>query len=377
VAGLHFIRGVFLFMPYYPYRRGLTAETMKILICTQKVDRADPFLGFAHRYFEEFAKHFDEVTIVALGVGTYDLPKNVRVFSLGKEQGSGAFGYVTRFVPFIVRERKNYDAVFVHMSVEFSILGGIFWRLSGKRIVLWYTHRQNNWRVWLGTFFANVVLSASEKSFPIVTPKLRVIGHGIDTNAFDCPPRVTNPHEPLQLLSVGRITKIKQDEVLITAVSKLRERKIKAYATFVGGAATGADRAYQDELNDQVNQLAVSDRIVFPGPISNEALRAWYEKTDIVVNMTPTGGIDKAVLEAMAAGRVVIVSNTAFIPHFGNYADQLVFKENDADDLADKIAALQDPGRRAPIAAALKRYAKEHFDVGVFIGVISDIVKAR
>ena len=59
---------------------------MKLLILTQKVDKNDPILGFFHRWVEEFARHCEQVTVIALGVGEYDLPQNVRVFSLGKEQ---------------------------------------------------------------------------------------------------------------------------------------------------------------------------------------------------------------------------------------------------------------------------------------------------
>ena len=46
------------------------------------------------------------------------------------------------------------------------------------------------------------------------------------------------------------------------------------------------------------------------------------------------------VLEAIASGTIPLVSNTAFVPFFGEYAGLLVFKENDPADLAKKIADL-------------------------------------
>ena len=58
---------------------------MKLLIITQKVNREDSVLGFFHSWIREFATHFEKVTVICLEKGTYDLPQNVAVLSLGKE----------------------------------------------------------------------------------------------------------------------------------------------------------------------------------------------------------------------------------------------------------------------------------------------------
>src|SRR3989338_3997811 len=96
---------------------------MKLLIITQKVDKNDPILGFFHRWLEEFAKNVEKLTVICLGKGEYDLPENVRVLSLGKESGHSKIKYLRRFYKYIWMERKNYDAVFVHMNPEYVILG--------------------------------------------------------------------------------------------------------------------------------------------------------------------------------------------------------------------------------------------------------------
>ena len=59
---------------------------MKLLIITQKVDINDPVLGFFHRWLEEFAKHYEFVTVICLEKGEHRLPENVKVLSLGKEK---------------------------------------------------------------------------------------------------------------------------------------------------------------------------------------------------------------------------------------------------------------------------------------------------
>src|SRR3989344_6071232 len=137
---------------------------MKLLICTQKVDRSDDILGFFHRWIEEFAKHCEQVSVVCLWEGTHEFPENVRVYSLGKSaQGRPASGwerlwlrirYALRLYGYTWRLRNEYDSVFVHMNQEYVVLGGPLWRVLGKKVVLWYTHREVNFKLRLAVLFA-------------------------------------------------------------------------------------------------------------------------------------------------------------------------------------------------------------------------------
>src|ERR1700733_6884068 len=115
---------------------------MKLLILTQKIDKDDGVLGFFHGWVKEFSSHFDQVTVICLGKGEYSLPPNVQVFSLGKEKESGGskLFYIFNFYKYIWQERNNYDAVFVHMNQEYVLLGGLFWKLLGKKVFLWRNH---------------------------------------------------------------------------------------------------------------------------------------------------------------------------------------------------------------------------------------------
>ena len=110
---------------------------MKLLIITQKVDRDDPILGFFHRWIEEFAKHCENIIVICLEKGEYNLPKNVQVLSLGKEERESRLAYIKRFYSYIWHKRKEYDSVFVHMNQEYVLLGGFFWKAMRKRVILW------------------------------------------------------------------------------------------------------------------------------------------------------------------------------------------------------------------------------------------------
>ncbi len=114
---------------------------MRLLIITQKVDTEDPIMGFFHGWLLEFAKQCEAVTVIGLEVGAYDLPKNVKVYSLGKESGKSRLKYIWRLWKYSWRERKNYSAVLAHMSPLYVIFGFPVWKLSGKKIGMWYVHR--------------------------------------------------------------------------------------------------------------------------------------------------------------------------------------------------------------------------------------------
>src|SRR3989344_8454910 len=193
---------------------------MRLLIVTQKVDREDDLLGFFHQWIREFAKHCELVTVICLEEGVHFLPLNVRVLSLGKErcgklearpflaeQGAALrefstarqrnfrfqipdfrlikrIKYSARLYHHLWIERKNYDAVFVHMNTEYLVLAGWLWRLLGKKLALWHVHFEVNLRLWIAEKFAHVIFTTTPDGCRVKSKKVRAIGHGIDVERF-------------------------------------------------------------------------------------------------------------------------------------------------------------------------------------------------
>ena len=198
---------------------------MKLLIITQKVDINDDVLGFFHRWIEEFAKHCEKITVICLEKGEYNLPENVKVLSLGKEAGASKIKYLWRFYKYIWQERKIYDSVFVHMNPVYVILGGLFWKAMGKKVTLWYTHKNVDWKLRLAEKLVNKILTASKESFKLKTGKLQIVGHGILVEMFKNPQSKNyNKGDKLKIISVGRITRIKNLDTLIKAGSILNKK---------------------------------------------------------------------------------------------------------------------------------------------------------
>jgi glycosyltransferase involved in cell wall biosynthesis len=189
---------------------------MRLLICTQKVDQNDPILGFFHAWVAKLAERAESIEVVCLERGDFNLPANVRVYSLGKESGHSRVKYLFKFYKLIFKLRNKYDTAFVHMNPEYVVLGGIFWKLFNKKIALWYTHREVDLKLRVALKFVDVVFTASKESFRLKSSKVNVVGHGIDPSKF---PHVDSDFSlPIRILHLGRITKIKNIEVIINCV---------------------------------------------------------------------------------------------------------------------------------------------------------------
>lgn len=310
---------------------------MRLLIITQKLNSNDDVLGFFHAWVAEFAKHCEEVTVIGLSVGAHDLPKNVRVFSLGKEVGVSRFIYLWNFYRLIIHERKNYDAVFVHMNPEYVILGGILWKMTGKKIGLWYTHKNVDWRLRMATRGADVVFTASRESFRLNTPKCHVVGHGIDTGRFRGIKRT--PDGAFRILSIGRLSQTKEYGILLRALDLLENEGISLEIQIVGGPATAKDEAYADELKKEISRSHLEKKISLIGAVPNNRIDPYLASADVFVNMSSTGSLDKAVLEAMAAGVPVLTSNEGLRTTLAGFEKTCMFKEGDAEDFAAHILA--------------------------------------
>ncbi len=158
---------------------------MRLLIVTQAADRTDPVLGFFHGWLREFGRAATRVEVIAQRTGRTDgLPDSVRVHSLGKESGTGRITQVLRFWKLAWTLRTDYDAVLVHMTPIWVVLGAPVWLLARKPVFLWYEARGGGWVLPVALRCVRKVFSASARGMPVKTAKSVIVGHGIDTDLF-------------------------------------------------------------------------------------------------------------------------------------------------------------------------------------------------
>lgn len=271
---------------------------MKLLIITQKVDRDDPVLGFFHRWTEEFAKHCEIVTVIGQYVGAHAFPSHVHVLSLGKERGRPRFLQLLRFWSLIIRHRRAYDAVLVHMTPVWVVLGWKIWFLLRKPVYLWYEARGKRMALRFALCVVRKVFSASAHGMPLRTRKSVVVGHGIDTDRF-APGDA--PRDAGLIVTVGRITAAKRIPIILHALSAL---PAPCHLVIAGAPVTVEDQGTHAELLALIHRLRLQDRVTMR-TLSHAALPPLLQRATLFLHASATA-LDKAVLEAMACGCVII-----------------------------------------------------------------------
>jgi glycosyltransferase involved in cell wall biosynthesis len=166
------------------------------------------------------------------------LPANCRVHEFGSR---GRAGRGLRFEAALARElRPRPDAVVAHMVPLFAVLAAPLVRPLGIPLVLWYTHWEAHATLRAAERVATAVVSVDRRSFPLDSPKVRPIGHGIDVSEFPCSDGVPAAG-PLRALVLGRYSPAKGLEQILRGVALARERGLDVQLE-----AHGSDAGWED-----------------------------------------------------------------------------------------------------------------------------------
>jgi glycosyltransferase involved in cell wall biosynthesis len=313
---------------------------LRVLMITQKVDLDDDVLGFTHAWVNKLAERVAQLHVLALSVGRHELHDNVTLYSMGKGQGAGRLRRFVNFnrvvAPLVLR--CQVDVVFVHMAPLYAILAAPWAKLVRVPMVLWFTHKSVNWKVKLAHWLVDRVVTASAESFRVSSDKVVVTGHGIDTKVFK-PAEGLRAERPFTVLSVGRISPIKDYETLVGAADILVNREEHRDFRFVvvGGAGTAEQEEYVHHLRELVKASCLEAHVEFVGSVPHGRVADYYRQASAFVGTSRTGSLDKAGLEAMACGLPLLTCNEAFTHVLGDFSDMLMFDKGNADDLAEKI----------------------------------------
>ena len=357
-----------------------------LLIITQKVDFNNDILGFFHEWIREFSKRWNKVTVICLKLGEYDLPDNVKVLSLGKENLESRIWnleflnktkYLFNFYKYIWRERKNYDAVFVHMNPKYVPLGWPVWKLLGKKISLWYAHGHVPLMLKIADCLTDIAFASTPEGYRLKSKKLRIVGQGIDVGLFKPNHQSPITNHQFKIVSAGRITQSKDYRTLIDAVALLPSFE-RVQVEILGSPAKQADADYLKEMEDLIAKNNLVEVMRFAGPVANKDIVPILQSADLFVNMGHTGSLDKAVLEAMACGLPILTCNEAYESVLGEYKEMLMYPKKDYQKLAEKIKfiiGLSD-SERARMSADLREIVVCGHNLEGLINKITQILNA-
>lgn len=155
---------------------------------------------------------------------------------------------------------------------------------------------------------------------------------GVDTALFNPGLRQPKNHQQLIIGFVGRLAHHKGIDVLIAAVSQLRDRGHECQVVLCG---SGPD---EELLRQEAQKHNVADLIVWRGGVRHDEVPQEMSKFDVLV--LPSRSVPDwkeqfghVLIEAMAMGIPAVGSNCGEIPNVIGRPD-LVFSEGDARQLA-------------------------------------------
>lgn len=132
--------------------------------------------------------------------------------------------------------------------------------------------------------------------------KISVIHNGIDISEFKPDLTKADKNKEFSIICVSRLIERKGIRFLIEAIGKLKDRDIKL--TLVG------EGNQEKELKELAVNLGISDRVDFKGYMNHDSIAELYKNSDVFVLPSLNEGMSNALLEAMASGLPVIVTDT-------------------------------------------------------------------
>jgi glycosyltransferase involved in cell wall biosynthesis len=195
--------------------------------------------------------------------------------------------------------------------------------------------------------------------------KMAVIPNGIDLGEFKQLPagdpfrkRLDIKENEKIVLTVGRLEKIKGFQYLIRALPSIIKE--------VGSTRlviAGPDFNYGGKLKKLTEETNVQDHVTFYGPINGKEKFEAFSAADVVAVPSLYEGFGMLLLEAMAAGKPLVATNTGAAPEIiQDGKNGILASPGDAEDLAGKIIKLLSDDQLMHLVGQESRKTVEAFD---------------
>ena len=166
------------------------------------------------------------------------------------------------------------------------------------------------------------------------------------------------------LFSVGHLSPMKGQDLLIEALPRLIEEFPGLYCLLAGGslASTGLDDtvAFEARLRRRIESLELSGHVGLVG--DTEEVPALLRRADLYVQPSRTESFGRVVAEALVCGTPVVAFDVGGVPEVGG-PGALLARPGDAADLAARIGeALRAPEETAERTSRGQEWVLQRFD---------------
>jgi glycosyltransferase involved in cell wall biosynthesis len=289
----------------------------------------------------------------------------------------------------LARHVHDYDLIHIHALFSFASVAAAYWAArAGVPYVVRPLGTLNRWgmehrRPWLKRLsFALIerrILRGAARIHYVSeqerieaarlspSPRAIVVPLGVDTSSFArLPPRgwlrARAPHLDGRfiLLFLSRLDHKKGVDLLLEAFEKIR-RKRPDVALIIGGSGAPA---FEAALRYQAERSGVSEHVWWAGFLSGEEKLAALADADVYVLPSHSENFGVTVVEAMACGLPVTISDQVAIHREVSEVGAGVVVALEPGAVADAIAQLaNDPAHRLALGARARALAHSRFSM--------------
>ncbi|MDJ0690560.1 MAG: glycosyltransferase [Xenococcaceae cyanobacterium MO_188.B32] len=175
------------------------------------------------------------------------------------------------------------------------------------------------------------------------------------------------PSDAVVCFTSARLEPVKGYQYQLEAIQQLKDSTIwsQLYFVWAGTGIESGTRSNEQELKQKVQQLEISDRVIFLG--QRWDIPDWLDASDIFILTSEAEGMPLSVMEAMAKGLPVIATAVSGIPEELGYTGKLLTNpqidpQETVGELVNTICLwASTPALRHAIGQAGKRRAEELF----------------
>ena len=325
-------------------------QKIHLFVFNLSTDDKNQVLKFNQDWVRAFSEFVDEITVVSTHVGPNSLPSGINVIEIGGGDLRARLKSLQRLfkIGLQIGGSREKIAVFHHMSPRTAVILGPIMRFKNIPQGLWYSHSKASWELHLASMFVNKIFSTSPNSLPIKSKKAEFVGHGINTKKFSLPLRVNRDQA---ILSLGRVTKIKNNEKLITEVSKT-----KRFNKEIHLAGPLDSEKYLFDLIEMGRINGVEVRYV--GEVENDKIFDFLNGYSICYTGNPNT-VDKSVLEGAMSGCFTIGLQRFVMEQTGMIKVLQKSKMKFYDCLSNQIEVADTLNDKIELRRDLSNWAKE------------------
>ena len=326
---------------------------MNIIYCCQTIDQNSKALGETLSRIISLSKNkrVNKIFVVSINKSQFtNNTKNIEFLFLdGNNKMEKLFSAISIFIK--IFSKNKIHVAYCYMSNVFPYILYFFKLIYKFKILFWNCHTvKNNFTKFSIKYLVDYWL-VSDNVYKIYdTKNCRNIGYSSNDNFYY--DKLKNKKRPYDLITVGRVTPIKNIHTIIEAIYYVKKiYSVNLNCIIIGSPYVDYDHQYLSFIKKLISFYDLKN-IRLEGFIKNSQLRKYYVKSKIFLSACP-GGLGKSGIEAISSGCIPITTEENMSVYNKKF-NSLLNCKNDSLVLARKINEIL--GLKSQNSSMIKKY---------------------